>query len=159
MLMRGQLTLFRLRGIKIGVDYSWFLVLFLVIIWLSGFYQDVLGPRHSDTDAYLLAVASALLFFASILLHELGHAVVAVRNGIPITEITLWLFGGVARMKGDTDSPGTEFKVAIAGPAVTLAIAVVCAAIGSGGSTRRGPARRSCSRGSRSGRRPSRRRL
>ena len=130
MLMRGQLTLFRVRGIKIGVDYSWFIVLFLVIIWLSGFYQDVLGPRHSDTDAYLLAVASALLFFASILLHELGHAVVAVRNGIPITSITLWLFGGVARMKGDTDSPGTEFKVAIAGPVVTLAIAATCVAIG-----------------------------
>ena len=117
MLMRGQLTLFRVRGIKIGVDYSWFIVLFLVIIWLSGFYEDVLGLRHSDTDAYLLAVASALPFFASILLHELGHAVVASATGSRSPRITLWLFGGVARMEGDTDSPGTEFKVAIAGPA------------------------------------------
>ena len=75
----------------------------------------------------MLAVVSALAFFASILLHELGHAVVAVRNGIPISEITLWLFGGVARMTRDTDSPGTEFQIAVAGPLVTLAIALVCA--------------------------------
>ncbi len=83
---RTQLTLLRIRGIRIGVDYSWFFVLFLFIIWLSGFYRDVLGADQSDTVPYLLAVASALAFFASILLHELGHAVVAIRNGIPITD-------------------------------------------------------------------------
>jgi Zn-dependent protease len=127
---RGQLTLLHLRGIRIGVDYSWFLVLFLVIIWLSGFYRDVLGTSDDDVEPYLLGVASALAFFGSILLHELGHAVVAIRHGIPISDITLWLFGGIARMGRDTDSPGTEFKVAIAGPAVTLAIAIACAAVG-----------------------------
>ncbi len=127
---RSQLTLMHLRGIRIGVDYSWFLVLFLVIIWLSGFYRDVLGADESAIGPYMLAVASALAFFASILLHELGHAVVAMRNGIAITEITLWLFGGVARMSRDTDSAATEFKVAAAGPAVTLLIAVACSAIG-----------------------------
>ncbi len=79
---RGQLTLFRIRGIRIGVDYSWFFVLFLIILWLSGFYRDVLGADQSNTDPYLLAVASAILFFGSILLHELGHAVVANRRGI-----------------------------------------------------------------------------
>ncbi len=127
---RTQLTLLRIRGIRIGVDYSWFLVLFLVIIYLSGVYRDVLGPEHSDTQSYVLAVITALAFFGSILLHELGHAVVAIRNGIPISDITLWLFGGVARMSRDTDSPGTEFKVAVAGPLVTVAIALVCAAVG-----------------------------
>ena len=127
---RSQLTLVHVRGIRIGVDYSWFLVLFLVIIWLSGFYRDVIGGDESAVGPYVLAVASALAFFASILLHELGHAVVAMRNGIAITEITLWLFGGVARMSRDTDSAGTEFKVAVAGPLVTLGIAAVCAAIG-----------------------------
>ena len=126
----GQLTLFRVRGIRIGVDYSWFLVLFVLIIYLSGIYRDVLGAGSSDSQPYVLAVVTALAFFGSILLHELGHAVVAVRNGIPISEITLWLFGGVARMTRDTDSPGTEFKVAIAGPVVTLAIVVVCSAVG-----------------------------
>ncbi len=127
---RGRLTLFHIRGIRIGVDYSWFLVLFLIIIWLSGYYRDLLGADQSSTDPYLLAVASALAFFGSILLHELGHAVVANRLGIPITEITLWLFGGVARMSKDTQSAGEEFKIAAAGPAVTAVIALVCAAAG-----------------------------
>jgi Zn-dependent protease len=126
----GGVTLFRVRGIKITADYSWFIVLFLVIIWLSSFYRDVLGEGTSDTSAYALAVASALLFFASILLHELGHAFVSIRNGIGISSITLWMFGGVARMQGDSDSPGTEFKIAIAGPAVTALIVLVCAGAG-----------------------------
>jgi Zn-dependent protease/CBS domain-containing protein len=129
---RGQLTLLRIRGIRIGVDYSWFFVLFLIIFWLSGYYRDLLGAGQDDLQPYLLAVASALAFFGSILLHELGHAVVAIRNGIPITEITLWLFGGVARMSRDTDSPGTEFKIAAAGPLVTLAVALGCSAVGVG---------------------------
>ncbi len=127
---RSQITLLHVRGIRIGVDYSWFLVLFLVVIWLSGFYRDVLGGDESDIGPYVLAVASALAFFASILLHELGHAVVAIRNGIGITDITLWLFGGVARMDRDTDSAGTEFRVAAAGPLVTMLIAVVCSIVG-----------------------------
>ncbi|MFM9043484.1 MAG: site-2 protease family protein [bacterium] len=127
---QGGLTLFRFRGIRVSVDYSWFFVLFLVIWWLSGFYRDVLGPGTSDLLPYLLALISALLFFASILLHEFGHALVALRNGIGIDGITLWLFGGVARMERDTDSPGVEFRVAVAGPLVTLAIAFICTAIG-----------------------------
>jgi Zn-dependent protease len=127
---RGSLTLFVVRGIRIGVDYSWFLVLFLIILWLSSFYRSVLDASNSDAVPYLLALASALAFFGSILLHELGHAFVAVRRGIGISDITLWMFGGVARMTRDSDSPGTEFKVAIAGPIVTLAIALACFGIG-----------------------------
>jgi Zn-dependent protease len=127
---RGQLTLFRIRGIRIGVDYSWFFVLFLIILWQSGYYRDVLGTGQSDTEPYLLAVISAIAFFGSILLHELGHAAAASRHGIAISEITLWLFGGVARMSKDTDSPGAEFKIAAAGPAVTMALALVGATIG-----------------------------
>jgi Zn-dependent protease len=127
---RSQLTLLRIRGIRIGVDYSWFLVLFLVIWYLSGVYRDVLGLPQSNAEAYALAVITALAFFASILLHELGHAFVAIRRGIGISDITLWMFGGVARMTRDTDSPATEFKVAIAGPLVTLAIGLACAAAG-----------------------------
>lgn len=128
---RTALTLFRFRGIRVGVDYSWFLVLFLVIFWLSGDYrEEVLDGSSGDLEPYLLAVASALAFFGSILLHELGHALVALRRGIKISEITLWLFGGIARMSRDSDSPGTEFKIAVAGPVVTLAIAAVSVAIG-----------------------------
>ena len=130
MLARGQLTLLHIRGIRIGVDYSWFFVLFLIIIWLSGNYRDALNADQGDTEPYVLAVISALAFFGSILLHELGHAVVAVRRGIPISDITLWMFGGVARMTRDADSAGTEFKIAVAGPLVTLAIGLGCAGIG-----------------------------
>jgi Zn-dependent protease len=121
----GSIQLARVFGIRIGVDYSWFLILFLIIWSLSGYYEDV-AP---DSNAFLLAVVSALLFFLSILLHELGHAIVAIRNGIPILGIDLWLFGGVAKLGKDTDSPGVEFRVAVAGPAVTVLIAAVCFAL------------------------------
>ncbi|MGI9020830.1 MAG: site-2 protease family protein [Solirubrobacterales bacterium] len=127
---RSAIELFTFRGIRVGVDYSWFLVLFLVIISLSGFFKDVLGTDQDAVGPYVLAVISALAFFGSILLHELGHAVVALREGIGITGITLWLFGGVARMSRDTDSPGAEFRIAVAGPVVTLVIAAGCLGAG-----------------------------
>ena len=125
----GQsIQLGRVFGIRIGVDVSWFFVLFLIIWSLSGYYNDLFPDQ--DTKAFALAVVSALLFFLSILLHELGHAIVAIRNGIPILGIDLWMFGGVAKLGRDTDSPGVEFRVAVAGPLVTLAIAAVCLGIG-----------------------------
>lgn len=126
----GTLTLFRVRGIRIAVDWSWFLVLFLVIFWLSDFYGDVLDKPSGSTEPYLLAVASAVGFFGSIVLHELGHAFEAQRHGIGITTIRLWIFGGMAQMDRESDSPGTEFKVAAAGPAMTLLIAILLIAYG-----------------------------
>ena len=123
-----SIQLARVFGIRIGVDPSWFLVLFLFIWWLSDWYQELFPG--DDTKAFVLATASALLFFLSVLLHELGHAVVAMRNGIGIIGIDLWLFGGLARMKSDTRTPGQEFRVAAAGPAVTLAIALLCFVLG-----------------------------
>ena len=115
MLGGRSIPLIRVFGIRIGVDPSWFLALFLFIWLLTGYYQDAI-PGKNDTEAFVLATASALLFFTSILLHELGHAWVAIRNKIEIAGIDLWLFGGVARMTRDTTSPGVEFRVAIAGP-------------------------------------------
>jgi Zn-dependent protease len=126
----SSITLFHVRGIRVAVDWSWFLVLFLVIFWLSRFYGDVLGESSSSTTPFVLALASAFAFFGSIVLHELGHALVAMRNGIGISSIQLWIFGGVARMDREADRPSTEFKVAIAGPLVTLAIVVVLGAVG-----------------------------
>src|SRR5919197_3941430 len=117
-----SIQLLRVFGIPIGVNPSWFVVLFLAIYSLTGYYQDAI-PGNSDSEAFLLATATALLFFTSILLHELGHAVVAIRNKINIAGVDLWLFGGIAKMERDADSPGVEFRIAVAGPVVTLLIA------------------------------------
>jgi Zn-dependent protease len=125
MLGGGSITLFHFRGIKVAVDWSWFLVLFLVILYMAQFYERLLGESGTATTPFLLAVLSAVGFFGSILLHEFGHAIAALRNGIGITSIQLWIFGGMARMDREADTPGTELKVALAGPLVTLAIVVV----------------------------------
>jgi Zn-dependent protease len=126
----SSITLFHVRGIRVAVGWSWFIVLFLVILFLSDFYADVLGQSHGSTDAYALALATAVGFFGSILLHELGHAIVAQRRGVGISEIQLWIFGGVARMERESDSPATEFQIAVAGPLVTAAIVLVLGAVG-----------------------------
>jgi Zn-dependent protease/CBS domain-containing protein len=118
-------------GIRIGVDPSWFFVLFLYIWLLSSGYKDVFGPGQ-DNKAFTLATASALLFFASVVLHELGHAVVARRNGIGITSISLWMFGGLADMREEPRTPGAEFRIAAAGPVVTLLVLVACIGAGYG---------------------------
>jgi Zn-dependent protease len=130
MLGGGSITLFHVRGIRIAVDWSFFVILFLLIFWLSNLYGDQLLRPASSTGVYALAVVSALGFFGSIVLHELGHAFAALRNGIGISSIQLWIFGGVARMDRESDSASTEFKVAVAGPLATLAIAVVLSAVG-----------------------------
>jgi Zn-dependent protease len=130
MLGGSPITLFHVRGIRITVDWSWFLVLFLVIFWLSRFYGDVLGESSSGSTPFALAVISALGFFGSIVLHELGHAFAALRNGIGISSIQLWIFGGMARMDRESGSPAAEFKVAVAGPLVTLAIVVALTVAG-----------------------------
>jgi Zn-dependent protease len=123
---RSTYTLLTFRGIAIGVNWTWFVFLFLIILLLTNFYRGVLGVGDEDIQPYLLAVATALLFFGSILLHELGHAIVALRNGIGISHITLWMFGGVAGLERDSDSPGVEFRIAAAGPLVTLVVIAAC---------------------------------
>lgn len=124
------ITLFHVRGIRITVDWSWFFVLFLVIVWASNFYGEVLGESATSSTPFLLAVLSALGFFGSIVLHELGHAFAALRNGIGISSIQLWIFGGMARMSRESDSPRTELEVAVAGPLVTLGLVAVLTAVG-----------------------------
>lgn len=119
------MQLARVFGIRIGASPSWFVFLFLLIWGLAGFFDSVL-PASSQTVSYVTAVAGALLFFVSIALHELGHAVVARRNGIGVLGIDLWVFGGLAKLSRDSETPGEEFRVAIAGPIVTAALAVLC---------------------------------
>jgi Zn-dependent protease len=120
-----SLPLIRLFGIRVGVNYSWFFVLFLVIFVLWDSLSETLDA--SETTVYVVAVVAAAAFFASILLHELGHALAARREGIGVDGIDLFLFGGVMKMSRETDSPGAEFRVAVAGPLVTLAIMALAA--------------------------------
>ena len=127
MLGGSSFALGRIFGIRIGVNASWFLILFLFIFWLSRSFTDILGD---ETTGYAAALGAAVLFFGSIVLHELGHALAARRSGIEVTGIDLFFFGGVMKMSRDTDTPGREFFVAIAGPLVTLAIVIVGTAVG-----------------------------
>jgi Zn-dependent protease len=123
-----SIQLARIAGIRIGASPSWFFVLFVLIYLLTGYFGDVV--EGSDTQAFGLAVAAALLFFASITLHELGHALVARRNGIGITGIDLFFFGGIAKLTREAETPGAEFRIAAAGPAVTALVVGLCLGIG-----------------------------
>jgi Zn-dependent protease len=114
----GSIKLMDVFGIRIGVNVSWFLILFLMILWLSGSFRQAL--HSSDGVAYLATVVTVLLFFGSLVLHELGHAVVARRQGIEVKRIELFLFGGLTQMSRDAATPGEEFKIAAAGPLATF---------------------------------------
>jgi len=114
----------RLAGIPIGVQPLWLAIVVLIAWSLGAVYYPDEVPGIAPAAAYALGLLSALLLFASILLHELGHSVVARRHGVEIEEIDLWLLGGVARMKGYPKTAGDELRFALAGPAVTLAIAI-----------------------------------
>ena len=131
MLGGGSFTLFHVRGIRISVDWSWFLIFFFLIFSMSRAYGIALDEDATAAAPFALAVASAVLFFGSILFHELGHAWAALRHRIGITGIQLWIFGGVANLDRESDSPRAEFDVAIAGPVATLLVIFGCCVAGS----------------------------
>jgi Zn-dependent protease len=123
----GSIKLFDAFGIRIGVDRSWFLLLFLMIFLISGEFRTEL--QSSDGVAYATTVVTVLLFYGSLIIHELAHALVARRHGIDARRIDLFLFGGLAQMSRDTNSPREEFQIAAAGPAATLGFALLCVVI------------------------------
>jgi Zn-dependent protease/CBS domain-containing protein len=128
MLRRGSsIKLFDAFGFRVAADYSWFLVLFVMIFVLSGPFRDTL--HSSDGIAYATTVVSVLLLFGSLIVHELAHALVARRQGIEVKQIHLFLFGGLTQMSRDAASPGEDFKIAIAGPLATFAVILVCLAL------------------------------
>jgi Zn-dependent protease/CBS domain-containing protein len=123
--LNGNLTLGRFGGVEVRLNWSW-LVIFALIVWTlaDGVFPSQ-NPGLSRETHFAMAVAAAVLFFASLLLHELGHAWQARREGMEIDAITLWLFGGVAQFKGMFPTAGAEFRVAIAGPLVSLGLGVL----------------------------------
>ena len=123
--MRDTFTLGRIAGVRFGLNWSW-LVVFALIVWTlaTGIFPET-NPGFSDGAYVAMALVAALLFFTSLLLHEFGHALQARRDGVEIEGINLWLFGGVAQFKGGFPSAGAEFRIAIAGPLVSLALGVL----------------------------------
>ncbi|HWM14767.1 MAG TPA: site-2 protease family protein [Gaiellaceae bacterium] len=123
--MRDSITIGRIAGISVGVNWSW-LIVFALIAWtLAVSIFPSTNPGLGDGAYIAMALVAALLFFTSLLLHEYGHALQARRDGMEIEGITLWLFGGVAKFKGMFPSAGAEFRIAIAGPLVSLVLGLL----------------------------------
>jgi Zn-dependent protease/CBS domain-containing protein len=125
----GGIELFRVFGVRIRVDPSWFLIFALILATLAFGHFPRVAPGEPAASYWLAGGLAALLFFGSILAHELAHSLVALRAGIPVTEITLFLFGGVSRMQHEPRRPATEVAVAIAGPLASFALAGLFAAL------------------------------
>ena len=119
----SSIPLGRVLGIPIGIDYSWFLI-FLLITWsLASSYYPAQFTSWPAVLYWIVGAATAILFFASVVLHELGHSVVAMHYKIPVRSITLFIFGGIAQIGSEPPSAVSEFWIAIAGPAVSFALA------------------------------------
>lgn len=126
--MRGigsSIRLGKLFGIEVGIDYSWFIIFFFLTITLGYFWREY-WPAATP---WILGLITSIIFFASIIAHELAHSLVSQRYGIPVQSITLFIFGGVARITKEMPRPMVEFKVAIAGPLCSLALSGIFAAI------------------------------
>lgn len=128
-MMGSSFRILKVRGISIGAHWSWLLVFGLISWSLSAELFPRTYPDLSRRSYLIMGVAAAAIFFGSIVLHELGHAFRALKEGMKVGDITLWLFGGVARFEGMFPSPGAEFRVGIAGPVVSLLLAIGFAVI------------------------------
>jgi Zn-dependent protease/CBS domain-containing protein len=123
--MDGNLTVGRFGGVELKLNWSLLAVIALIVWSLAeGVFPDT-NPGLSHATYIAMASVAAVLFLASIALHELGHSWVARREGIEVDSITLWLFGGVSQLKGRFASPGAEFRVAVAGPLVSILLGVI----------------------------------
>lgn len=123
--MRNGFHIGRLFGINIYVDWSWLLI-FLLVAWNLATQFVQVHPTWGAGLTWGLAIVAALLFFASVLAHELAHSIVAQAQGIPVRNITLFLFGGVSNIQQEPHSPRAEFLLAIVGPVTSLVIGVIC---------------------------------
>ncbi|MEE9201780.1 MAG: site-2 protease family protein [Dehalococcoidia bacterium] len=123
--MSSSFRLGRLFGIPIHIHYTWFIIFALVTITLGASYFPNFYPRWPSWLHWLIAVATSLLFFTSVVAHELSHSLVSRYYGVPVRSITLFIFGGVAHIGREAAGPMRELAMAIAGPLSSLAVAVV----------------------------------
>ncbi|MFW6080159.1 MAG: CBS domain-containing protein [Gemmatimonadota bacterium] len=125
----GDFRLGSILGFEIRIDYSWFIIFFLVLIsfTIAIFPQTV--PGLSQTAYIVMGAAMTLLFFASLLAHELSHSIVARLKGIPVEGITLFIFGGVSRTRMEAETPADEFQIAGVGPLSSVLIGVLFGAV------------------------------
>jgi len=120
--MGGAFSLGRIFGIQFRIHYSWFIIFVLITVSLSWEYFPYTYPEWSMTTYWLTGIGTSLLFFTSVVAHELAHSLVGRANGIPVKSITLFLFGGVAHMTREATRHGAEFRMALAGPVASLVI-------------------------------------
>jgi Zn-dependent protease/CBS domain-containing protein len=136
-MMANSFRLFTIAGIEVGVHISW-LVIFALVTWsLASSYFPAVLPRSDQLERWALGAVAAVLLFASVLIHELAHSFVAKARGLEARSITLFIFGGVSSLSGETKRPSTEFVVAIVGPLTSLVlsgIAYLVAVAAPGGS-------------------------
>ena len=125
--MNSSFKIGKIAGIEIGVHWSW-LFIFGLITWsfATGILEEFF-PQWPEARRWAVGVIVAVIFFASILLHELSHSLVAKARGIPVKGITLFIFGGVSNLGREAQSAGEEFQIAIVGPLTSLAIGAVFA--------------------------------
>ena len=122
--MGRSIQLGKLFGIPFKLHYSWFLIfIFITVILSYAYYPEVTDDSWSTAAYWGLGVLTSILFFASVLIHELSHSAVAIRGGMPVKSITLFFFGGVAQITKEATKPTTELKMAIAGPLASIALA------------------------------------
>lgn len=122
--MKSSLRLGKVLGIPIGVNYTWFIIFVMVTVSLATAYFPGRYGDWSRAAYWGVGLATSVLFFASVLLHELSHSAVAKAWGIPVRSITLFIFGGVANISREPDRPLSEFTIAIAGPAASLLLSL-----------------------------------
>ena len=123
--MDAQIKLGRIFGVQVGLHYSWLIIALLVTLSLVGQFYTV-NPRWGPGVIWTTAIITSLLFFTSLLLHELSHAAVARSRGLPVRSITLFALGGVAQIEKEAENAKTEFWMAIVGPITSIVIGAVC---------------------------------